>query len=79
MEDDEEGQVGTMDIYDMKDMEKLLADQALVHERNGGCVGLPFCVSCRASVLLNNGMDVVVAEAWINTQPAGTVVLVERK
>lgn len=59
---------------DISDMIRMLSDQADVHERNGGCVGLPFCVSCRAAVLLKNDMNTLVAEAWIEMQETGTKV-----
>lgn len=62
-------------MSDVSDMIQNLIDQAQVHERNGGCVGLPFCASCRAAVLLNNQIDIPVAEAWIDSQETGTVVL----
>lgn len=61
------------------DMISLVIDQSEVHTRNGGCVGLPFCVSCRSSALLNNDMSIPVAEAWINAQEPGTVVYWTKK
>lgn len=63
---------------DITDMIQALTDQARVHERNGGCVGLPYCASCRAAVLLHEKMNIAVAEAWINTQEPGTVVLLKQ-
>ena len=64
---------------DISDMIKMLSDQADVHERNGGCVGLPFCASCRAAALLKNDMNTLVAQAWVDSQKPGTVVLRIRK
>lgn len=60
---------------DIKDMVQAMVDQARVHDRNPGpCMGLPYCVSCRAAVLLKNKMETVVAEAWIQAQEPGLVV-----
>lgn len=62
---------------DIKDMIQALTDQARVHERNRNCVGLPYCASCRAAVLLQEDMNIPVAEAWINAQEPGTVVFLK--
>lgn len=59
---------------DESDLIPMLVEQAMVHERNGGCVGLPACASCRAAALLRNDMKTLVAQAWIDGQEPGTVV-----
>jgi hypothetical protein len=63
-----------MGVSEFADAVSMLIEQSEVHIRNGSCIGLPFCVSCRASALLNNGLNTLVAEAWINSQAPGTVV-----
>lgn len=56
------------------DMKRKLEEQARVHDERKDCVGLPFCVSCRCVVLINNDYDVAKAEAAVAAEPEGTVV-----
>ena len=51
-------------------MKIALKEQAHVHD-NHECAGLPFCVACRASVLLNHGLDLKKAHKVILDAPVG--------
>lgn len=68
---------------DVGRMLELVRDQARVHDRNKkagvACIGLPYCASCRAAVLLKNDMSTGLAEAWIATQPEGAVVRIDEE
>lgn len=59
----------------LKDM---LEDQARVHDINKeqgiDCDGLPYCVSCRTVVLLQNDCDIIKTEQIINHSARGKVV-----
>jgi len=49
----------------------MLIEQARVHN-NHLCSGLPFCVSCRAAVLLGCNCDSKKAQETINRLPEGS-------
>ena len=55
----------------------MLREQAQVHDHQD-CCGLPFCVSCRTAVLIKKGIDIEATEKWINEQPEGTIIRLER-
>lgn len=53
-----------------------LVEQARVHDRQK-CVGLPYCCSCRAVVILKHELTLLTALAWMETVEEGTIVRLE--